>query len=88
MRGIPFAHLIAFWISVYAQKSDAFSAIAPTIGAGRPYTIYTTYTDNTVRIYSRRCVQTVDEGRKEREESRGETHPIETRNAFLPPCLH
>ena len=35
--GIPFAHLIAFWISVYDQKSDAFSAIAPTMGAGRPY---------------------------------------------------
>lgn len=40
VRDVPFAHLRAFWISVYDQKSDAFSAIAPTIGAGRPYPVH------------------------------------------------
>ena len=39
VMGIPFAHLMAFWISVYDQNSEAFSAIAPTMGAGRPYMI-------------------------------------------------
>lgn len=32
-----FVHRITFCNSLYDKNSDAFSAIAPTIGAGRPY---------------------------------------------------
>jgi len=34
--GCPFVHRIAFFNSVYARNRVAFSAIAPTIGAGNP----------------------------------------------------
>lgn len=33
----PEYHRMAFWIWLYETNMDAFSAIAPTIGAGRPY---------------------------------------------------
>jgi hypothetical protein len=39
--GCPLYHLIAFCSSLYDMNKDAFSAIAPTIGAGNPYNTHT-----------------------------------------------
>jgi hypothetical protein len=38
VAGVPPIQRTTFCSSLYARKSEAFSTIAPTTGAGRPYT--------------------------------------------------